>query len=564
MKKYLAILLAAAMLFSLAACAGGEEPAQTPSEPATPPQSSTTPAAPATPATPAAPVVERASEDSDIVVAMGGDMVTFYPINTANTMDGGIQKLMMDGLVGFDKDYQLVWMLATGFEANANATEYTIFLREGISFQDGTPWNAEAAKVNLDIMANQDLGYKKNSNYKMIDTVEVVDEYTVKVNLKYSFGAFINYLAHPSALMVSPKQIQENPDSLETGAIGTGQYSLVEWRPGESWTLKLNRDWWGYDADICGGEALVAANAGFDTITFKPVTEAATRVAMMMADEAQFSGATATYVEALKANGLTVNYSSSGLSITYLYFNNQKEIFKDERVRQAINHAIDLDTMIQVTEGGAAARVYSYITPAVSYYSAQDVLYNYDVAAAKALMEAAGYSDSNRLSLTMWTQNNTSGVQRGEFLQQQLAAIYIDVNVVPQENGVLSSEVSGYSGDPAQTGYDMYLRGFSPSTGDADQGLGRFGTSMFMPTGSNYCLYSNADYDACIKAGSETGDADARKKAYDEAQAIIWKDAPTVPLFSTLDGYVYNPKKVENVCWYPDGSVYFRDGVYVG
>ena len=131
----------------------------------------------------------------------------------------------------------------------------------------------------------------------MIDHTEVVDEYTIKVYLKYSFGAFINYLAHPSALMVSPTQLQNDPSSVETGAIGTGQYSLIEWRPGEYWKLALNREWWGYDKEICGGEALVANNAGFNTITFKPISEAATRVAMLMAKEAEMGGASSTYVE---------------------------------------------------------------------------------------------------------------------------------------------------------------------------------------------------------------------------------------------------------------------------
>ena len=559
MKKLLALALMVLMLTSLFGCSTPAE-----NDPVTEPTETPAAETPGQTTESAAPVADAVtvSEDSDIVVVTSSDMVTFYPINTANTMDGGVQKLLTDGLVGFDKDYQLIWMLATGYESNEDATVYTIFLREGISFQDGTPWNADAAKANLDIMANQELGYKKNSNYKMIDTVEVVDEYTIKVSLKYSFGAFINYLAHPSALMVSPAQIANDPASLETAPIGTGQYSLIEWRPGESWQLKLNRDWWGYDAEICGGEALVASNAGFDTITFKPVSEAATRVAMLMADEAQFGGASSTYVDALKDAGLTVEYQDTGLSLTYLYMNCQKDVFKDIRVRQAINMAIDLDTMIKVTEGGMAARYTPHITPAVSYYSAQQVVYGYDVEAAKALLAEAGYA--NGLTLKLWTLNDTSGVKRAEFIQQQLEQVGITVEVVPCESGVLSSEVSGYSGDPSQTGYDMYLRGFSPSTGDADQGLGRFSSSMFMPSGSNYCLYSNAEYDAFIQAGSITGDPEARAAAYTKAQQLIWADAPTVPLFTTLDGYVYNSKKVQNMAYYPDGSSYFRDGVYVG
>lgn len=564
MKKLLALVLALAMVMSLAACGSSTTESAANTTPETP-AATTSEGSAATTETSNGDATEASgctvADGSDIVVLTSSDMVTFYPINAANTLDGGVQKLMSDGLVGFDKDYNLIYMLATGYTANDDATVYDITLREGVFFQDGTPWNAEAAKVNLDIMANQELGYKKNSNYKMIDTVEVVDEYTVRVNLKYPFGAFINYLAHPSAVMVSPTQIANDPDSLETAMIGTGQYSLKEWRPGESWTLELNRDWWGYDAEICGGEALVAPNAGFSSITFKPIAEAATRVAMLMNGEADFGGATSTYVDSLRGAGLNVEYASNGLIISYLYMNNQKEIFKDKRVRQAVNMAIDLDTLINVIEGGAALPADSYITSAVSYHAAQPAK-EYNVEKAKALLAEAGYP--NGFECTLWSQNSTSAVTRAEYIQQQLEQVGITVKVVPQESGVLSSEVSGYSGDPAQTGYDLYLRGFSPSTGDADQGLGRFSTEMFMPTGSNYCLYSSEEYDEQIKLGAETGDPAKREEAYAKAQEIIWEDCPAVCLFVTVDGFCSNPKTVSNVCWYPDGSHYFRDGVYVG
>lgn len=549
MKKLIAMMLALVLVLGLVACGAKEEPA----------------AAPAAEA-PAAPAEELkgccVSKDSNIVVATSGDMVTFQPINAANTMDGGVQKLMSDGLVGFDRNYNLIWLLAAGYEANEEATEYTFFLRKGITFQDGAPWNAEAAKANLDIMADQSNGYKKNSNYRMIDTVEVVDEYTVKLNLKYPFGAMVNYLAHPSAVMVSPKQLAEAPETVETAMIGCGQYSLKEWRPGESWVLELNREWWGYDEELCGGEPIVAPNAGFNSITFKPITEAATRVAMMLSGEAQFSPVSSTYVEALKNGGKTVKYADNGLSITYLYMNNQKEVFKDKRVRQAFNMAIDIDAMMQVVDNGTVLRADSYISGPVSYYSSQaDKLYKYDVEAAKALMAEAGYPDG--FEVTLWSQNSTASVQRAEFVQQQLALIGVKVNVVPQENGVLSSGVSGYSGDPAVAEFDMYLRGFSPSTGDADQGLVRFSTSMFTPAGSNYCYFSNEEYDALVEAGAATADPDERADLYAKAQALIWEEAPCVPMVVSLDGFVYDQTVVEDMCYYPDGSPYFRDGVYV-
>ena len=71
------------------------------------------------------------------------------PMDTSDTLSGGVQRMMMDGLFGFDENMQIIPMLATSYEANDEATEYTIHLREGVSFTDGTPWNADALILSL-------------------------------------------------------------------------------------------------------------------------------------------------------------------------------------------------------------------------------------------------------------------------------------------------------------------------------------------------------------------------------------------------------------------------------
>ena len=84
--------------------------------------------------------------------------------------------------------------------------------------------------------------------------------------------------------MVSPKSLEAGDEVLASQPVGTGQYTLEERRAGEYTRLALNRDWWGYDAEICGGEPLVEADCGFNTITIRPITEEATRVAMLQSE----------------------------------------------------------------------------------------------------------------------------------------------------------------------------------------------------------------------------------------------------------------------------------------
>ena len=145
---------------------------------------------------------ESVSQDTDITAAMLVDFTTMDPMDTSDTLSGGIQRLMMDGLFGFDDDMKIIPMLATDYEANDDATEFTIHLREGIQFSDGTPWNAEAAKANFDRWGDKNLGLKRTTLLcNVLKETEIVDDYTVKVTLENPFGAFIRlWLIRPVLL----------------------------------------------------------------------------------------------------------------------------------------------------------------------------------------------------------------------------------------------------------------------------------------------------------------------------------------------------------------------------
>lgn len=126
--------------------------------------------------------------------------------------------------------------------------------------------------------------------------MQKIDDYTVKIYLSQSFGAFISNLAHPATLIMSPKQIEAGEDACAQAPVGTGQYKFVEWVAGDHMKVELNKDWWGYDADVCGGTALADADAGFKSITFKPVAESATRVSAIQAGDAQIMWSVPTKV----------------------------------------------------------------------------------------------------------------------------------------------------------------------------------------------------------------------------------------------------------------------------
>ncbi|MBO6040366.1 MAG: glutathione ABC transporter substrate-binding protein, partial [Oscillospiraceae bacterium] len=208
-KKIFVFLLAAVMLVMCACGSSGS------SEAAPAGAESSAAAAPAEAESSAAaePAAKASAQDYDAVAAVSLDFTTMDPVDTSDTLSGGIQRLIMDGLFGFDDDMGQIPMLATKWEANDDATEYVLTLREGVFFSDGTPWNAEAAKANLDKLNDETSHLKRTSLLSsVIDTVEVTGEYEVKVTLTEPFSAFIANLCHPACVMMSPKVIEAGDD----------------------------------------------------------------------------------------------------------------------------------------------------------------------------------------------------------------------------------------------------------------------------------------------------------------------------------------------------------------
>ncbi len=136
------------------------------------------------------------AQAQDLRISMYADITGLDPHDTSDNVSYSVQSGIFERLFQFDPHMKLQPWLATGYTSNENATEFTLTLRKGVTFQDGTPFDAEAVKANLDRLADQKKGLKRNSLYKMIDKVTVLAPDQVKIDLNQSFGAFINTLAH--------------------------------------------------------------------------------------------------------------------------------------------------------------------------------------------------------------------------------------------------------------------------------------------------------------------------------------------------------------------------------
>jgi glutathione transport system substrate-binding protein len=368
--------------------------------------------------------VSPALAAKDLVIAVDSNMPHLDPANTNDTLSQSVERTMYQGLFGFDKDMKLIPALAEKVDADETATEFVFHLRHGVTFHDGTPFDAEAVRANLERVMNPDSHLSRRSLVSMVAHVDVLDPYTVKVVLSQPFGAFVNNMAHPGTFMISPKALAQYGKDIATHPVGTGPFKFVSFAPDTVKTTKNDAYW-------------KPGLPKVDSVTFKAVPESGSRFAMLQTGEAQFIAPLPA--ELVKpAQGITTLDVSITPSIVarYVALNTMKKPFDDVRVREALNYAVDKAAFTKIVFSGYAVTLDAPIPPKLAFYSQQGA-WPYDPAKAKALLAEAGYPDG--FSVELWGATSTLAKRAMEFLQQQLAAVGVKVTVSPLEAGVATA-----------------------------------------------------------------------------------------------------------------------------
>jgi ABC-type dipeptide/oligopeptide/nickel transport system permease component/ABC-type transport system substrate-binding protein len=319
---------------------------------------------------------------------------------------------IFEGLVRLDPAGVVKPLLATWWEVTPDGLTYTFHLRNGVRFQDGTPFDAGVVKFSLERAIAPGSTNVQKQALGVIRRVEVVDQRTVRLRLAQPDSTLIYVLAWGDAVMVSPKSAA----ALATAPIGTGPFKFGGWRRGDAVTLVRNDGYWGAPAKlrqvvfkfIADPAAAFAAIRTHDVDAF-PDYPAPENLAQLRQDPA------------LKV----ISASSEGEVI--LAINNRSGPLADVRVRQAIQHALDRRAIIDGAMYGYGQPIGSHFPPQNAAYVDLTGLYPHDVAKAKALLAQAGYP--NGLTLTMKLPPPNYARRSGEIAASQLAAAGIKVKI---------------------------------------------------------------------------------------------------------------------------------------
>ncbi|MCL4424139.1 MAG: ABC transporter substrate-binding protein [Firmicutes bacterium] len=448
-----------------------------------------------------------------VVVAQGVDATTMDPAMHAETPTGNIQRNIFDSLIFRNKDMKLEPGLALSWKA-LDDRHWEIVLRQGVKFHDGTPLTAKDVKFTLDRIINPDQKSPRRSNLEAIDKVEIVDDYKLTVTTKAPYPILPGRLA--DELIVPADYVKKVGDAeFAKNPIGTGPYKFIKWVKDDQVVLEANTNYWKGAPTI-------------KTVIFRPIPETSTRIAELQTGAVDIIvNVPPDQVKTLESGTNTrVSTAPSSRVIFIGFVANKGGPLANAKVRQAINYAVDVDSIIKNILLGNGYRVASPLTKAHFGYDPDVKPYTFDPGKAKELLKEAGYP--NGVELTMDSPNGRYLMDKeiAEAVVGQLAQVGIKVKLNVLEWGVYVKKIM------AKELTGMYLLGWGNSTFDADGTL-----YPLLRTGQRFSYYENPKLDKLLDEARSTIDEQKRLADYHEAVKIINQDAAWLFLHQQRDIY---------------------------
>ena len=461
------------------------------------------------------------SELETVVVGQVAEPKALDPHTVTAVNDFRILVNMYEGLVQFqDGSLSVEPALAEDWEISDDGLRYTFYLREGVMFHDGTPFNAEAVKFNFERMLDDTHPFHETGPFPLafffssIQEANVIDEYTVELVLNEPFAPLLSNLAYPTGLMVSPSAVEAAGMDFGRNPAGTGPYRFVAWESNTHVTVQRFEEYWGDPA-------------GVDQIIFRPITDANTRVNEML------SGGLDIMVEVppdslsqFTGDDEFTVYEQAGPHVWFLILNLREGPFTDVRMRRAANYAINKTALVENVLSGTATVADSPIPPAFDWAYNEDLEpYPYDPDMAEQLINEAGYDGEE---IVFYVTEGGSGmldpVAMGTAIQADLAAVGLNVSIETYEwNTFLGRVNPGLEGKA-----DMAEMAWMTNDPDTLPFL-TLRTAAFPEDGGfNSGYYSNPEVDQLLEQARQATSQDERARLYREVQSLVYEDAPWV------------------------------------
>jgi peptide/nickel transport system substrate-binding protein len=467
-------------------------------------------------------------------IAIGIDPDTLDPAAQTTTTASQIVDMMAERLYTMDSNGQTQPQLAKDSpQVSPDGLTYTVPLRTGIKFSDGTEFNAQAVKTSIDRLLDSKTIKTQPGVLNVIKSTTVKDASTVVFQLSSAFAPFVAALTQTNAAILSPPSLTVAPNKPEqvVQPVGTGTYVFKERQAGDHITLTVNKNYWG------------SQKPNYDTQIIKIVPDDPSREALIRSGGADvIISPPLNDLPALKNDSsLKVLAAKSDRTIQLVINTVDAKVtaLQKPEVRQALNYAVDKDAIIKNLMFDQAVGLKGPMSQTLFGYCDVGAPYTYDVKKAKDMLAAAGASN---LAVTI-------GAPTGRYPQdikvaQAVAGFLRDagVNVTGPQTSDWPTYLAQVNVPPASAKFDMHLLGWAPAYLDASQQFEQFRTDRIPPKGLATSYYGNPPLaDLINKAAAET-DSTKRKTLYCDASKQVWKDAPWIFLYNQSFPIIYRAK----------------------
>lgn len=453
------------------------------------------------------------------------------PALSTDVPTGRAVAYLFDGLTRFTPDAKVVPGLARSWDVSPDGATYTFHLRNGVKFHDGRPFSAKNVVASFQRVLNpatkggrgwplfpirgaEDFAAGKAQSISGISTP---DDSTVVITLKQPFAIFPKLLAMPVASIVPENAGAE----LGQKPVGTGPWKFVEWKHDDYLRFARNADYFDGPPKTDSLVARIIPERSTATAEFD-----AGNVDVLTIPEQE----TKSWEENPDKKGLLS--SAPALRLWYVGINTTRGPLRNAKVRQALNYAVDVNTMLAQVMGGRGRVAAGVIPPTLGGADTTRKGYPYDVARAKQLLAEAGYA--NGVDLDLWSSTTDASPRIAQTIQANLAQAGIRVKLVQRDASSMREAAR-----KGQT--DLVLKEWWADYPDAENFLYPLLHTINRGPGGNVSFYTNPQFDRLVDQAHREQDEAKRNQLYTQADQIAFNDAPMIFLFFYKDLYAVQP-----------------------
>ena len=454
---------------------------------------------------------------------LSADPVTLDPALSTDVQSGEVVTMLFDNLVRFDADARLQPGLATRWETDSTGAIYTFHLRSGVTFHDGRPVKAEDVRASVVRALAPDA--KGGRQWPLLPIrgarafaagdasglagIAVPDDSTVVFTLEEPLNIFPAFLAMPVAAIVptpTPAGFSQNP-------VGSGPWKFVSWSHDDALVLARNEQYWG-------------GAPKSDSIRIRIIPEALTQAAEFEAGQLSIVEIPFSETRRWEQSHGDRLQRRPAIRDVYISINTTRGPLKDPRVRRALNHAVDVETMLATVMSGRGVRAAGAIPPGIVGHDSSRAPYAHDPAEAKRLLTEAGYPDG--FSVRLWRTQRAELARIAQSVQQSLAEVGVRAEIV--ERDATSARAAARNGEA-----DLFLSDWYADYPDPENFTYPLFHSRSKGPGGNYAFLDDPTLDTMIVRLRTTTDTVEKARLARAADARIFEQAPWIFLWYPVD-----------------------------